>query len=118
MLWNLGLSEAAFGQCLQRNNSYVEVQAVTAPVSGLLLKQDRVEASPSQMAHCSAVAEAFSKRTGVVTRVIGWYHSHPHITVLPSHVDLRTQSMYQMLDQGFVGIIASPFNEVPRAGQK
>jgi len=20
------------------------------------------------------------------TRVIGWYHSHPHITVLPSHV--------------------------------
>ncbi|CAI9766084.1 unnamed protein product [Fraxinus pennsylvanica] len=24
--------------------------------------------------------------TGVTTRVIGWYHSHPHITVLPSHV--------------------------------
>lgn len=24
--------------------------------------------------------------TGTTTRVIGWYHSHPHITVLPSHV--------------------------------
>lgn len=24
--------------------------------------------------------------TGRTTRVIGWYHSHPHITVLPSHV--------------------------------
>ena len=24
--------------------------------------------------------------TGTMTRVIGWYHSHPHITVLPSHV--------------------------------
>jgi len=24
-------------------------------------------------------------------RVMGWYHSHPHITVHPSAVDLRTQ---------------------------
>jgi proteasome lid subunit RPN8/RPN11 len=24
--------------------------------------------------------------TGRITRVIGWYHSHPHITVMPSHV--------------------------------
>lgn len=28
---------------------------------------------------------------GVQTRVVGWYHSHPKITVQPSHVDLRTQ---------------------------
>lgn len=27
-----------------------------------------------------------SLETGRTTRVIGWYHSHPHITVLPSHV--------------------------------
>lgn len=26
--------------------------------------------------------------TGRTTRVIGWYHSHPHITVLPSHVGM------------------------------
>jgi hypothetical protein len=32
---------------------------------------------------CSHKMTATIKRT---TRVIGWYHSHPHITVLPSHV--------------------------------
>lgn len=32
--------------------------------------------------------------------------------VLPSHVDVRTQAMYQMLDPGFVGLIISAFNEV------
>ena len=40
------------------------------------------------------------------------YHSHPHITVLPSHVDLKTQAAYQMLDDGFVGIIISAFSGV------
>nr|KAK1416800.1 hypothetical protein QVD17_25917 [Tagetes erecta] len=49
--------------------------------------------------------------TGRTTRVIGWYHSHPHITVLPSHVDVRTQAMYQLLDSGFIGLIFSCFNE-------
>ncbi len=41
----------------------------------------------------------------------GRYHSHPHITVLPSHVDVRTQASYQMLDRNFVGLIISAFNE-------
>ena len=45
-------------------------------------------------------------------RVIGWYHSHPHITVLPSHVDVATQASYQQLDAGFIGIIFSTFNQV------
>ena len=27
-----------------------------------------------------------SAQLGHDTRVVGWYHSHPHITVLPSHV--------------------------------
>ncbi|GAA0172562.1 translation initiation factor [Lithospermum erythrorhizon] len=48
---------------------------------------------------------------GRTTRVIGWYHSHPHITVLPSHVDVRTQAMYQLLDSGFVGLIFSCYSE-------
>ncbi|KAL2621252.1 hypothetical protein R1flu_001457 [Riccia fluitans] len=52
-----------------------------------------------------------SVEIGRTTRVIGWYHSHPHITVQPSHVDVRTQKMYQMLDPGFVGIILSCFSE-------
>ncbi|XP_028092227.1 uncharacterized protein LOC114292460 [Camellia sinensis] len=49
--------------------------------------------------------------TGRTTRVIGLYHSHPHITVLPSHVDMRTQAMYQLLDSGFIGLIFSCFSE-------
>ncbi|KAI6671973.1 hypothetical protein NL676_006858 [Syzygium grande] len=57
-------------------------------------QKDRVETNPEQ-----------------TTRVIGWYHSHPHITVLPSHVDVRTQAMYQLLDSGFIGLIFSCFSE-------
>ena len=121
--------------------------------------QDRVEASPEQLASAMATAEKLSEGGGPRVRVIGWYHrcmrdparapasrcirpvlrlpppahghavdhlfmststvtglvvlrSHPHITVLPSHVDVRTQAAYQMLDEGFVGIIISAFNRV------
>ncbi|KAA0701506.1 Lys-63-specific deubiquitinase BRCC36 [Triplophysa tibetana] len=52
-----------------------------------------------------------AEMTGRPMRVVGWYHSHPHITVWPSHVDVRTQAMYQMMDQGFVGLIFSCFIE-------
>uniref|UniRef100_A0A8D0FS64 BRCA1/BRCA2-containing complex subunit 3 n=1 Tax=Strix occidentalis caurina TaxID=311401 RepID=A0A8D0FS64_STROC len=64
-------------------------------------RKDRVEISPEQLAEI----------TGRPMRVVGWYHSHPHITVWPSHVDVRTQAMYQMMDQGFVGLIFSCFIE-------
>ncbi|KAK2818848.1 hypothetical protein Q5P01_024409 [Channa striata] len=56
-------------------------------------------------------AERLADMTGRPMRVVGWYHSHPHITVWPSHVDVRTQAMYQMLDQCFVGLIFSCFIE-------
>ena len=74
--------------------------------------QDRVEASPEQLASAMASAEKLSEDSGIKVRVIGWYHSHPHITVLPSHVDVRTQASYQQLDAGFIGIIFSTFNQV------
>ena len=45
-------------------------------------------------------------------RVIGWYHSHPHITVEPSHVDVRTQGQYQAMDPAFLGLIFSCFSTV------
>eukprot|EP01113_Clastostelium_recurvatum_P048506 TRINITY_DN8853_c0_g1_i2.p1 TRINITY_DN8853_c0_g1~~TRINITY_DN8853_c0_g1_i2.p1 ORF type:complete len:248 (+),score=59.72 TRINITY_DN8853_c0_g1_i2:140-883(+) len=46
--------------------------------------------------------------------IVGWYHSHPHITVLPSHVDIATQFSYQQyMDPHFVGIIFSVFNSDP-----
>jgi BRCA1/BRCA2-containing complex subunit 3 len=43
--------------------------------------------------------------------VVGWYHSHPHITIHPSHVDLSTQQLYQHLDSRFVGLIVSAFDK-------
>ncbi|CAI0422495.1 unnamed protein product [Linum tenue] len=97
-------------------------------------RKDRVETNPEQLAAASAQAEIslslilfcdiflvlnllaislhrMTATTGKTTRVIGWYHSHPHITVLPSHVDVRTQAMYQLLDPGFIGLIFSCFSE-------
>ena len=44
-------------------------------------------------------------------RVVGWYHSHTHITVWPSPVDVHIQAMHQMVDWGFVGLIFSCFIE-------
>nr|XP_034341415.1 lys-63-specific deubiquitinase BRCC36 isoform X3 [Arvicanthis niloticus] len=74
-------------------------------------RKDRVEISPEQLSAASTEAERLAELTGRSMRVVGWYHSHPHITVWPSHVDVRTQAMYQMMDQGFVGLIFSCFIE-------
>ncbi|CAL9132099.1 unnamed protein product [Musa textilis] len=74
-------------------------------------RKDRVETNPELLAAASAQAERMTLTTGRTTRVIGWYHSHPHITVLPSHVDVRTQAMYQLLEHGFIGLIFSCFSE-------
>uniref|UniRef100_A0A8D0VG52 Lys-63-specific deubiquitinase n=2 Tax=Sus scrofa TaxID=9823 RepID=A0A8D0VG52_PIG len=74
-------------------------------------RKDRVEISPEQLSAASTEAEILAELTGRPMRVVGWYHSHPHITVWPSHVDVRTQAMYQMMDQGFVGLIFSCFIE-------
>jgi JAB1/Mov34/MPN/PAD-1 ubiquitin protease len=56
-----------------------------------ILLQDRVECSGTQMADVALQAEKITEETGRTTRVVGWYHSHPHITVQPSHVDVNTQ---------------------------
>lgn len=74
-------------------------------------KPDRCEISATQLAGASAEAERLAVLTGREIRIIGWYHSHPHITVLPSHVDVRTQGAWQMMDDSFVGLIFSVFNE-------
>lgn len=74
-------------------------------------RKDRVEISPEQLSGAAEFAERLAEELQRPMRVIGWYHSHPHITVWPSHVDVRTQLSYQMLDQGFVGIIFSVFSE-------
>ena len=80
-------------------------------ISHVLTPTAQVETTPEQLAAVSQNAELASTATGTTTRVIGWYHSHPHITVLPSAVDVRTQSTYQLLDEGFVGLIFSVFDQ-------
>lgn len=47
---------------------------------------DRVEISPEQLCGASLHAEQLASSLKRPMRVIGWYHSHPHITVWPSHV--------------------------------
>jgi len=83
-------------------------------------RKDRVEISPEQLSQASTEAE----QVGLLTRakrpmrIIGWYHSHPHITVWPSHVDVRTQAMYQLMDSDFIGLIVSCFsNDQSNAGK-
>ncbi|XP_076674126.1 lys-63-specific deubiquitinase BRCC36 [Andrena cerasifolii] len=74
-------------------------------------KKDRVEISSEQL--CKAVVETdrLTAELKHPVRVLGWYHSHPHITVCPSHIDVRTQATYQTMDSGFVGLIFSVFSE-------
>ncbi|KAF6021727.1 BRCC3 [Bugula neritina] len=87
-----------------------------AHVSALVILQrsdkrpDRCEISPEQLTDAAMFADSLEHKLKRPMRVIGWYHSHPHITVWPSHVDVRTQADYQMMDPCFVGVIFSVFN--------
>lgn len=49
-------------------------------------QSDRVEISDDQLTQAALQAEQLSKNLKIPIRVVGWYHSHPHITVWPSHV--------------------------------
>ncbi|NXI79991.1 BRCC3 deubiquitinase, partial [Rhipidura dahli] len=121
---------AAYGGCGLRGA--VDTNRIVHIHSVIILRRsdkrkDRVEISPEQLSAASTEAEIsfgrdssrlasaspqrLAEMTGRPMRVVGWYHSHPHITVWPSHVDVRTQAMYQMMDQGFVGLIFSCFIE-------
>ncbi len=73
-------------------------------------RPDRVEISAESLVAAPEYATRVGERTGLHTRVLGWYHSHPHITPYPSHVDLRTQATYQMMDPAWVGLIFSVFD--------
>ena len=69
-------------------------------------QKDRVEFDAIKMAQAAETVEQMKINNA---RVIGWYHSHPKITVPPSHVDLETQEA-QQFQGAFVGIIISCFN--------
>lgn len=70
---------------VHNNNTLVSI------VSSVILrrldkKPDRVEISEEQLVQATLKAEELEKELGRPLRVVGWYHSHPHITVWPSHV--------------------------------
>lgn len=60
-------------------------------------KPDRVEISEEQLVQATLRAEELAAEVGRPLRVVGWYHSHPHITVWPSHVGMLVIMRYRYL---------------------
>lgn len=96
---------------------------------------DRVEISPEQLSAAAIEAEVMGEQLKRSIQVVGWYHSHPHITVWPSHVgiailivnshilnfclvDVRTQADYQVMSPNFIGLIFSCFQEIDKVSSK
>jgi BRCA1/BRCA2-containing complex subunit 3 len=72
-------------------------------------EKDRVEFDEIQVSKASEIADQIEKEHKINSNVVGWYHSHPKITIPPSGVDLNTQFSQQY--QGpFIGLIISCFN--------
>jgi BRCA1/BRCA2-containing complex subunit 3 len=102
------------GEAVEDGESNVVTFFAVEPLARIDKRPDRVEISPEDMVKSRNAAEEMSLvETGTRDRlrVLGWYHSHPHLTVHPSNVDLRTQCGMQMLDKNFVGIIMAAFNK-------
>lgn len=99
------------GQVQQEGNETIIDISALRIVPRLDKRPDRVEISDEQMIKTTQIAEDLADKLdqpGLC--VIGWYHSHPHITVWPSHVDLKTQFSYQRLSPDFIGLIFSCFD--------
>ena len=71
-------------------------------------EKDRVEFDEIQISQASEIADNISRETETNINVVGWYHSHPKITIPPSSVDLNTQ-FSQQYQGSFIGIIISCF---------
>eukprot|EP01091_Cochliopodium_minus_P018509 TRINITY_DN7530_c0_g1_i1.p1 TRINITY_DN7530_c0_g1~~TRINITY_DN7530_c0_g1_i1.p1 ORF type:complete len:613 (+),score=131.94 TRINITY_DN7530_c0_g1_i1:31-1869(+) len=99
------------GDCKEEDNGLITTIWAVQVLQRIDKRKDRVEVSDEQIIFAQEKAEKLTKETGRYTRVIGWYHSHPHITIHPSHIDLGTQKNYQQLHEGFVGLIFSCFDE-------
>ena len=69
------------------NNNGTFVSIVSSVILRRLDKKpDRVEISEEQLVQATLRAEELAAEVNRPLRVVGWYHSHPHITVWPSHV--------------------------------
>ncbi|KRX70093.1 Diacylglycerol kinase epsilon, partial [Trichinella sp. T6] len=97
----------------------------TVQLKRLVKRSDRVEMTPETLSEAITYADNLNAVNDSLdesvrkkpVRVIGWYHSHPHITVYPSGVDNHTQCEYQnALDPMWIGIIFSVYNTDERSG--
>jgi len=95
------------GRFYEENGSTVAQVEATLVLQRSDKRKDRVEIPVEQLCNAAEYAE----KVGPGMNIIGWYHSHPHITVNPSHVDVRTQGNYQNLDARFIGLIFSAFSK-------
>ena len=68
-----------------------------------------MEIDPESLSEAMNEADKLAQVTGVNTDVVGWYHSHPNITVFPSQVDINTQFRLQVIGSHFIGLIFSVF---------
>ncbi|KAF0310140.1 Lys-63-specific deubiquitinase BRCC36 [Amphibalanus amphitrite] len=59
-------------------------------------RKDRVEISSHQLMSGATEAERLAVELRRTVRVVGWYHSHPHITVWPSAVVLVSNITQQL----------------------
>ncbi|KAJ3172677.1 hypothetical protein HDU88_006007 [Geranomyces variabilis] len=79
-----------------------------------------VEASEESLAAALATADAHG------LHIVGWYHSHPVFSTLPSRIDCETQRMHQTAFGGgeigsggrpFLGAICGPYNPELKTSQ-
>lgn len=97
------------GNSVKRENKNIIHIFATICLNRNCKQKDRVEFDEVQIAQAVETAEELKKENQIQANVIGWYHSHPKITVPPSNVDLQTQKSQQY--QGtFVGLIISCFS--------
>lgn len=89
----------------------IEVSGATVFIEGVHILQRRDKRADRVEVHSNDLSLASQYAESIGLQVVGWYHSHPHITLHPSHVDLQTQKLYQYLDEKFIGIIVSCFDK-------
>ncbi|KAG1489376.1 hypothetical protein G6F46_011767 [Rhizopus delemar] len=112
-----------YWESIPSNNPYISTKTVAQIKSISFLtrsdkRKDRVEIAPENLHLAAIQAEELGKKMNRPMMVIGWYHSHPHITVFPSHIDVRTQLSQQLMDDRFFGLIVSCFDTASDNSEK
>ncbi|KAL5962059.1 Lys-63-specific deubiquitinase BRCC36 [Taenia solium] len=95
--------------CAKECDSYIQIYTAI-PFRRSTHLRDRVEVGDEDIVLGAQKADELGQRLGENLCVLGWYHSHPHITVQPSDEDNRTQAPYEKLNPSFFGLIVSVFD--------